>query len=177
MTNGMGLHIIIDGYNLIRRSSTLARLDRQDLEAGRMALLSRLAAYKRLRHHHLTVVFDGAGGPAGSLRRDRVLGIEVYFSGPGETADTLIKRMVSQSNTNVLVVSSDREVAGFASAAGAETLESEVFEQRLDLAELVELKGAEETLEKPRRLTTRKKGPARRLSKKQRRQKRILARL
>ncbi len=174
----VGLHIIIDGYNLIRRSPAMARLDRRDLEAGRMALVKRLAAYKKVKHHRLTVVFDGAGGPAGLLRRDRIRGIEIHFSGPGETADTLIKRMVRNAGDRVLVVSSDREVTGFAAAAGADTLESELFEQRLAMAEMMELKGpADEVPERQRRLTTRKKGPARRLSKKQRRQQRMLAKL
>ncbi len=178
MTKFMGLHIIIDGYNLIRRSPAMARIDRQDLEAGRMALVRRLAAYKKVKQHRLTVVFDGAGGPAGSLRRDRIQGIEIRFSGPGETADTLIKRMVRNCSEKVLVVSSDREVAGFAAAAGAQSLESELFEQRLAMVEMMELKGpVDEVPERTRRVSTRKKGPARRLSKKRRRQQRMLAKL
>ena len=58
----MPLEIIIDGYNLIRQSSSLKRLDAQDLEQGREALLERLIAYRQVRGHPITVVFDGWGG-------------------------------------------------------------------------------------------------------------------
>jgi len=34
----MALHLIIDGYNLIRQSPYLADIDARDLEAGREAL-------------------------------------------------------------------------------------------------------------------------------------------
>ncbi|MEN8246931.1 MAG: NYN domain-containing protein [Thermodesulfobacteriota bacterium] len=55
----MAVHIIIDGYNLIRQSPELSYLDRQDLQQGREALLGMLAAYKKIKHHQITVVFDG----------------------------------------------------------------------------------------------------------------------
>jgi len=56
----MGLHLIIDGYNLIRQSLELSELDARDLALGREALLARLAAYRRARPAHLvTVIFDG----------------------------------------------------------------------------------------------------------------------
>ena len=89
----MAIHIIIDGYNLIRQSDTLNRLDRQDIQTGREVLIDLLAAYKRLKAHRITVVFDGADAPVFSNRRDRLKGIAVRFSGQGETADAVIKKM------------------------------------------------------------------------------------
>ncbi|MCD4762468.1 MAG: NYN domain-containing protein, partial [Desulfobacterales bacterium] len=47
----MSLHIIIDGYNLIRQSTTLSDLDGQDIQLGREALLNMLVAYKKIKHH------------------------------------------------------------------------------------------------------------------------------
>jgi len=47
----MAVHIIIDGYNLIRQSAELSRLDRRDLQHGREALLELLAAYKKIKRH------------------------------------------------------------------------------------------------------------------------------
>ena len=52
----MPLEIIIDGYNLIRQSRSLRRLDAQSLEQGREALLERLIAYHQVRGHPITVV-------------------------------------------------------------------------------------------------------------------------
>ena len=71
----MAIHIIIDGYNLIRQSPTLSRLDRQDIASGREALVARLAAYRKLKPHRITVVFDGAQAPAFAAARDRVLSL------------------------------------------------------------------------------------------------------
>jgi len=66
----MSLHLIIDGYNLIRQSPWLSLLDARDLEAGREALLQSLADYRQRRlQHKITVVFDGWQG--GGLRESR----------------------------------------------------------------------------------------------------------
>ena len=89
----MAIHIIIDGYNFIRQSGELAALDRQDLQLGRDALVDMLAAYKKLRAHKITVVFDGTADPALFPSRDRAKGIAVRYSKGGESADDLIKRL------------------------------------------------------------------------------------
>jgi predicted RNA-binding protein with PIN domain len=71
----MPLEIIIDGYNLIRQSHSLKRLDAQNLEQGREALLESLVEYKKVRDHPITVVFDGWGGFNLSSTRTRHEGI------------------------------------------------------------------------------------------------------
>ena len=43
----MAIHLIIDGYNLIRQSPELLAQESQDLSWGRDALLEKLAAYRR----------------------------------------------------------------------------------------------------------------------------------
>lgn len=45
----MALHIIIDGYNLIRQSRQLAAFERMDLQTGREALLDQLAVSKKVK--------------------------------------------------------------------------------------------------------------------------------
>ena len=42
------MHLIIDGYNLIRQSDVLRAHERRGLEAGRKALLHMLAGYRRV---------------------------------------------------------------------------------------------------------------------------------
>jgi len=89
------MHIIIDGYNLIRQSDALRRMERTSLEAGRKALIRRLVPYRRSRGHRISVVFDGwQNGPA-CEERDREQGIDILYSCRGERADDLIKRMIS----------------------------------------------------------------------------------
>ena len=50
----MSIHIIVDGYNLIRQSQSFRHLDQQSLELGRDALIDSLAEYKRLKAHKIS---------------------------------------------------------------------------------------------------------------------------
>ena len=45
----MSIHLIVDGYNLIRQSKSFRRLDRQSLELGRDALLDEIYFRQRNR--------------------------------------------------------------------------------------------------------------------------------
>lgn len=161
----MGIHIIIDGYNLVRRSRELSRIDRADIARGREALIERLARYRRTKPHRITVVFDGAGAPVLSPARDRVKGIGVVFSRGGETADAVIGRMVRQERAAAMVVSSDQAVARSAQACGAAVIESAEFEAHLAMADALEGGDPDEEAPHGRRVSTRKKGEGRRLPK------------
>ena len=163
------MHIILDGYNFIRQSPELVELDRKDLEWGRDALIDLLAAYKKIKRHRITVVFDGANEPSLYGSRDRSKGIAIHFSHGGETADDVIRRMARKEGSKALVVSSYREVMNAAEAAGAAVLGSLAFEEKLSMARYVGVKGGEEPDASSGWIpTTRKKGPSRRLSKKKR---------
>jgi uncharacterized protein len=161
----MGLHIIIDGYNLVRRSEELSRIDRTDITRGREALIEKLAAYRRLKPHRITVVFDGAGAPALSPGRDRAKGIGIVFSRGGESADAVIARMARQERATALVVSSDLAVVHSAQACGAAVIDSAEFEARLAMASALEGSDPAEAAPHERRVSTRKKGEGRRLPK------------
>lgn len=173
----MAVHIIIDGYNLIRQSNRLSDLDRQELQLGREALLDTLAAYKRKAPHRITVVFDGLSAPEYIEHRERIQGIDVTYSSHGESADTVIMRMAARKREKALVVSSDREIVQSVSARGAATISSPDFEHKIteaiyrdmDLTDIEENVGWVPT--------TRKKGPRRRLSKKNRRNMKKISKL
>jgi len=171
------MHIIIDGYNLIRQSKVLSQIDRQDIARGREALIRQLAAYRRLKPHRITVVFDGVRAPELSPPRDRVMGITIVFSRGGEFADTVITRMARQEGGQAMVVSSDLAIARTAEACGAAVIDSPEFEARMAMA--VALEGLAEPVEEPlgRRVSTRKKGEGRRLPKRLRQQRMKAAKL
>jgi len=175
----MSMHIILDGYNVIRQSRRLSRKDREDIQMGRDALMDRLAAYKKLRGHRMTVVFDGGNAPHFSRQRDRVKGIDVVYSRAGETADRVIQRMAGKHRETALVVSSDREVVDYAARQGCATVSSPEFEEKMEMALYMNEKGLMEPDGESGGWTpiTRKKGPRRRLPKHQRRNKRKLRRL
>jgi len=168
----MTIHIIIDGYNLIRQSPELAGMDRQDLQLGRDTLVDMLAAYKKLKPHKITVVFDGTAEPSLYGSRDRAKGIAIRYSHGGESADDVIRRMANRERAKALVVSSDREVMAAAESAGATVMDSAAFEEKMAMARYLGLKGGGETSESAGWVpTTRKKGPSRRLPKRKRRAK------
>ena len=175
----MGLHIIVDGYNLIRRSNVMGPADQQDLELGRQVLLDRLAAYKRLKRHQITVVFDGAAQYSVFDRTDREKGINVRFSRHGETADAVIKRMVRREGEKAIVVSSDREVSSYSASQGAAIIEAREFEQKLEMAEYMEMKGLapESEGDEGGHLDTRKKGPSKKPPKQKRKHQKKIQKL
>ena len=87
------MHLVIDGYNLIRQSAMLSAQEELSLQLGRDALLERLRQYKRVRSHRITVVFDAANKPNVAEERRQHKGISIIYSGQGETADAVIKRI------------------------------------------------------------------------------------
>ena len=164
----MSIHIIIDGYNLIRQSNYLSTLDLQDIQLGRETLIDMLAAYKKIKAHRITVIFDGTRAPHLAQQRDRQMGISVLFSHRGESADTVIKKMAGAEKQKALVVSSDQDIVQSANSSGAATISAADFENRLILsADMGGMGPGRDDLEgwKP---TTKKKGPSRRLTKRQR---------
>ncbi|MBR9979676.1 MAG: NYN domain-containing protein [Desulfatitalea sp.] len=164
------MQIVIDGYNLIRQSPHWSRLDQQDLQAGRDALVDALAAYKKVKPFPITVVFDARDALPGMPRRDRRKGIELRYSQPGELADTVIKRMAARLRGKLMVVTSDGEIKAYAAAQGAATIDAVDFEARLTMARMVGLKGAvEDEASSGWQPSTKKTGPSRRLPKQQRR--------
>ncbi|MBW1980493.1 MAG: NYN domain-containing protein [Deltaproteobacteria bacterium] len=166
----MALHLLIDGYNLIRRSSRFGPQDELALELGRNSLLESLRRYKQLKGCRITVVFDGAHKVHLGREQGREKGISIIYSAPGETADEVIKSMCRKYRAKLTVVTSDRDLAGYVESCDAVAIDSEEFEARMEMAFLVVEKGEEEEPERwePKR-GTRKKGPARRRSKKERR--------
>jgi hypothetical protein len=165
----MSIHIIIDGYNLIRQSNSFSDLDRQDIQVGREALLDALAAYRRIKLHKITVIFDGTSAPSFSQYENQIKGIKVKFSRKGELADSLIKRMVNREREKALVVSSDLDIVNFSAAKGAATIGSSDFEEKITMAIYMDTKGLEIEDEGGCAPSTVKKGPSKRLSKRKRR--------
>jgi hypothetical protein len=167
------MHIIVDGYNLIRQSDTLRGQERRSLEEGRKALVIQLARYRKARGHRITVVFDGWEGGSPQEERDLAGGVAIIYSRLGEKADEVIKRLVAAGSEEVLVVTSDREIASFAARRGKAAIASPDFAARLDRIAAGNLPAdapgeEEEGGEDGERGGRKKKGPARRLSRQQR---------
>jgi uncharacterized protein len=168
------MHLIVDGYNVIRQSPRLQFLDAMDLQAGREALLELLAHYRRRSRHQITVVFDGWQHGDFKESRDRYEGILVIYSRRGERADEVMKRLLAQERERALVVTSDREIQVCAEQAKATWINAGEFE----LSHLHDPAGATDPdAEAVSARGTHKKGPARRLSKRLRQRQQRLKKL
>jgi predicted RNA-binding protein with PIN domain len=166
------MHIIVDGYNLIRQSDTFRQAERKSLEEGRNALIRSLAGYRKLRGHRITVVFDGWVGGSPLEERDLAGGVEIVYSRLGEKADEVIKRLLAKGDEEVLVVTSDREIAVFAVRRGKSAIASAEFDERLEQVAAgsfpADASGTEDEEDDDNRPGMKRKGPSRRLSKTQR---------
>ena len=165
----MSIHIIIDGYNLIRQSAHLSIIDLQDIQQGREALVDMLAAYKRIKAHQITVVFDGTRAPLFSQQRDRQKGISILFSSNNQTADDVIKKMARREKQKALIVSSDRDILRSVASYGAATITANAFEDKLAMTLYSGADDIDDGENEGWKPTTRKKGPSRRQPKRQRR--------
>ena len=118
---------LIDGHNLIPKLGL--RLEAADDE---LELIAILQEYCRRSRRGVEVYFDGApAGHAGSRTFGKVT---AYFVSRQSSADAAIITRLSalgRAARNWTVVSSDREILGAASAAGAGTETSERFAARL----------------------------------------------
>lgn len=160
------MRIIVDGYNFIRQTD-LRLLENISLERGRNELTRRLSVYKKTKGHKITVVFDGTLGESLTEQRDQSGGISIIYSRRGETADQVIKRIIENSAEELLIVSSDREIASSAERKGFTAVNSRTFAQKL---ETTEFRRQTHTAEKEEdyHLRKEKKGPSRRVTRRKR---------
>ncbi len=169
------MHLIIDGYNLLHVNRFLIRLNSIQLQWERDRLIDELSAYQKLKPCRITVVFDGWQGGWSTEKKERKGGIEVIFSRLEEKADEVIKRLVREKGSGVVVITSDREVQRFAERMAVSVISSELFREKLEGSanRFEEIFEEDEEEEKG----IKKKGLSRRLSKKEKRARAALKKL
>ncbi|MBN1662614.1 MAG: NYN domain-containing protein [Deltaproteobacteria bacterium] len=163
------MHIIVDGYNMIRQSDALKRAEKQSLETGRHALIRLVSLYKTKKGHKLTVVFDGWVNGSPAEEREFSSGIDIIYSKLGEKADDVIKRIARTSGEEVVVVTSDRDIRASVERKEGVVISPREFEARIKAAQdgwnAFMGRKDDENNESPVGLS--KRGPAKRLSRKQ----------
>ena len=104
--------LIVDGYNIIFAWDDLNALAREDLEAARRTLCSRLANYAGFKKAYVVLVFDGWKVKGNPGEKDKFHNIQVVFTREGETGDAYIESLVARIGNNyaVRVASSDNLV-------------------------------------------------------------------
>jgi hypothetical protein len=117
-------NILIDGYNLIGIAHT-------DLEKARQELLQKLINYSNTKGHNITLVFDGWKNGQKDETYSKAGNVAVIYSRLGEKADLVIKKILSSAAKPWIVVSSDREISGFAERKDFAALTSDEFADKL----------------------------------------------
>lgn len=174
----MATKIIVDGYNLMFTGQGLHPDMIPDLEEARENLLLKLSRYRKTTGNKILVIFDGGSGGDVYPAKTKFAGIEVLFSRPPQNADELIKTRAEASGGGCIVVTSDNAVAEAIERGGSTAVSSPEFMEKIEFAQLTDLKGVSPEDEYAERTVgTKKKGNPHRLSRKERKRRSRLDKL
>jgi uncharacterized protein len=123
--------ILIDGYNLLHKDSTLKSHAKRSLEEARDRLIAAVAAY-RSGDTEIVLVFDGRGGGVGVGAP--APGVRIRFACHPQSADQLILELIEREGrkSRLTVVTSDwKDIGRIARAEGVRCVSSESFLRRL----------------------------------------------
>ena len=117
--------ILIDAYNVLKN------VEKGDFisDAQRRSFIKKCAVYQKIRSHKkIMVVFDG--GPCSWPSQEKIRGISVVYSGTERTADEYIQSFLKEHKSkaqNIILVSSDRELARSASDYNITSIDAHEF--------------------------------------------------
>jgi len=108
------VRILVDGYSLLHNWPELAPGKPRHSAAARDELIRILTLYRDAVGTPLTIVFDGAGAPAGTPPPQSTSQLEVLYSRAGQTADDIIERVAFRMKDygEVLAVTDDHAERG-----------------------------------------------------------------
>lgn len=153
------MHIIIDGYNVIG-------ILHNDIEKARNSFVELLIKYKKLKHHDITVIFDAYKS---GDRCEQTLwsgGIKIIYTRLGQTADELIKSIISNERREWVVITSDRDLIRHAWSVNSVPVRSDIFfnvllrdapSQKLDYVDIEDITEIKPVKGNPYRLSRKKK--------------------
>lgn len=119
------LTYIIDGYNAIHRSSRWGRIIEADICRARESLCAYCASLFDVRKDidHIIVVFDGDSSVS-PFDRDSFRRVKIIYSQTGETADSVIVKVVEgkKDARDVVVISDDNQLRRLCRSEGASVM-------------------------------------------------------
>ena len=131
--------LVVDGYNVIYKSERyLARMDEtadgDPFEQARDLLVADVAAYAKDRYEPV-IVFDAAGNVSPERPDLSKAGVRLVFSPAGESADTVIERLVTEARLApqaVTVVTSDNTIRATVGGIPVTRVSSDVLVTNMD---------------------------------------------
>lgn len=116
------MKVIIDAYNVLHQVMKHDRINEQE----RKHFINQLTTYAKKKGHSVVIVFDG--GPFLFPSTSHQKGITIIYSGPKESADTMILRYIKEhANQTMILVSSDRELCQAAQYYHVESVDAKDF--------------------------------------------------
>ncbi|MGC1479640.1 MAG: NYN domain-containing protein [Chthoniobacterales bacterium] len=98
--------LLVDGHSMIFQWPQLRELHDRKTATAREQLITLLTRYHDASDFHVAVVFDGKGSRANE--QDNPGGIQIFYSAAGQTADSVIERLVAKyAKTFDLTVATD----------------------------------------------------------------------
>ncbi len=85
--------LIVDGHSMVFQWPELHALHARNGPAAREQLVRALTGYQDATGTHVIIVFDGKGARANEASEPA--GIQVFYSKAGQTADSVIERLVA----------------------------------------------------------------------------------
>lgn len=130
--------LIVDGYNIIHLTLDRSRgqafnAEKGSLEKKRSSLIEKMLNFSAYTGTKVIVVFDGQVDPNSLSKKERFEGIEIVYSKKGQSADSIIERLLYQEENpgSVVVATSDYALRDMVFGSGANCISA------LDLGEEV----------------------------------------
>lgn len=132
-----GRVLIVDGHSIIFAWPVMRKMHEQRTSSARDALIRMLTDYQDYTGTRVVAVFDGKGAQLTEMTEPA--GIQVFYSGTGQTADDIVERLVAKyaKRMDITVATCDHLEQETASAfgalcIGAEQLKSLLKEARVN---------------------------------------------
>lgn len=127
----MARFLIVDAHSVIFASPELLALHHRRMLLAREALVSLLTQYQDASGVRVVAVFDGQGDKISEESEPG--GIQIFYSGGGQTADNVIERLAAAYGRehDLTVVTNDLLEQHTAASFGATCISSEVFQGML----------------------------------------------
>ena len=87
-------YLLVDGHSVIFAWPDLRKMHARNRAVARDELVKRLTAYQDASGVRVVAVFDGKGEHANEV--GELGGIQIFYSGAGQTADEIVERLVAK---------------------------------------------------------------------------------
>jgi len=130
----MARFLIVDAHSVIFSWPELSALHRRRMLLARESLIKTLTQYQDISSVRVVVVFDGQGEQPSETTEPG--GIQVFYSGQGQTADDVIERLVAKyaQEHDLTVATNDLVEQDTAASFGAVCISTDILRGLLEEA-------------------------------------------